>query len=662
MAKRSKRMFKIKRKQLNNKGLTLVEVMVSVTMFAIMIYPILTQMNSLIKQNYTSKLNQAETDFASRVMEEFKDAESGATDLPNGSTVTKAGYSVKKSNPIDPNSPLIYFKNNIVLEKDIDTSDPSIKTMVKDGETYRVEVSLDGSAYDTTNGSNGATTPGDEDKFTYKNPNDTKNFELENIDDRFCVMIKETSGNYDSRAANDLLDKIAAKLKVENPTRYEQWINGVDYLKSDTYSKNTYIKVDYDDTKDVYKVTVTLCYTDKDYDQSVSYLLYNAKEYDAKALGNRPPAIYLYYNQFIQNGLIKPGSDTVTVDNSGMVKTGKVSDSNQLKCFLIKTKASLGEYTYYERKGDADGGGDEVIYGYSTQNTAGSCVYKVDTEQGLYYKWPTYVLDESDYHTLQGDTTDASGNAVPGNKLDKLLGGATAAYVDSTPDADGNITRIYYYDNVMVPSNLPGADPATDSNYKKMTGEGGYTYLCSNKNGAVAPDGAKLSEGDVVYQRAANEYVWPNGNVTATAPTIDDFSLCTPSKMAYNNNAKLNLLTTTTSAYETENGLDAITFYTNLNIEDDTKNKSPFISFTSSRAGVSNVVSTGKESGIIGLQTTVDLAEVDLEKYVKTFKDNYKQGDKKLYHLKLDLYKISKDADGNSTKKKILTLESGKEA
>ena len=193
MAKRSKRMFKIKRKQLNNKGLTLVEVMVSVTMFAIMIYPILTQMNSLLKQNYTSKLNQAETDFASRVMEEFKDPESGATDLPKSSSVTKAGYSVKRADLTDPNSPLIYYKNNIVLEKDIDTSDQSIRTMQKNGETYRVEVTLDGTAYDTTNGTNAAGTSGDEDKFTYKNPNDVKNFELENIDDRFAVMLINTS-------------------------------------------------------------------------------------------------------------------------------------------------------------------------------------------------------------------------------------------------------------------------------------------------------------------------------------------------------------------------------------------------------------------------------------------------------------------------------------
>lgn len=655
MAKRSKRMFKIKRKQLNNKGLTLVEVMVSVTMFAIMIYPILTQMNSLLKQNYTSKLNQAETDFASRVMEEFKDPDSGATELPPSSSVTKAGYSVKRANLTDPNAPLIYYKNNIVLEKDIDTSDPSIKTIQRNGEKYRVEVTLDGSAYDTTNGTNAVGSSGDEDKFTYKNPNDVKNFELENIDDRFSVMIKETSGNYDSRAATDLLDKIAAKLKVENPGRYNQWINGVDFLKSDTYSKNTYIKVDYDSVKEVYKVTVSLCYTDKDYGQSVSYLLYNNKEYDAKALEYKPPTIYLYYNQFVQNGRILSGSDTITLDNSGLSATGGVDDSNQLKCFIIKTQTSLGEYTYYERKTEAEGGGSEVIYGYATQNTEGSCVYEIETDEGLYYKWPTYVLDEADYHTLQGDTTDASGNAVPGNKLDRLLGGVTAAYVDSPPDEDGNVTRKYYYDNVMVPSNLPGAKP-TGSEYSTMTSQGGYTYLCTEDD-FEAPDGAKLKEGDVVYQRAAHEYVWPNGNVTATAPSVDSFSLCTPSKMTYSNNAKLNLLVTDTSTLQTKGGLEAITFYTNLNIEDDAKNKAPDISLVSSTAGVSNVVSTGKENNTSGTQTTVNYATLDLAKYVKTFKDNYKQGDKKLYHLKLELYKIT-----GAKKRKILTLESGKEA
>lgn len=662
MAKRSKKMFKIKRKQLNNKGLTLVEVMVSVTMFAIMIYPILTQMNSLLKQNYTSKLNQAETDFASRVMEEFKDTDSGATDLPKGSSVTKAGYSVKSADPTDPDAPLIYYKNNVILEKDIDVSDPSIKTMQRGGDKYRIEVSLDGSAYDVSSGTNAAGSPADEDKFTYKNPNDIKDFELENIDDRFAVLIKETSGNYDSRAATDLLDKIAAKLKVENPGRYNQWINGVDILLTDTYSKNTYIKMDYDSIKKVYKVTVSLCYTDKDYGQSVSYLLLNGKEYDAEALGYKPPAIYLYYNQFVQNGLILSESDTITLDNSGLVSAGGgLNDSNQLKCFIIKTQTSLGEYTYYERKGEADGGGSEVIYGYATQNIVGSCVYEVETEEGKYYKWPTYVIDEADYHSLQGDTTDASGNPVSGDKLDKLLGGATAAYVDSEPDEDGNITRKYYYDNVMVPASLPGANPAGNSAYKAMKSQGGYTYLCTEDD-YEAPDGAKLKDGDVVYQRAAHEFVWPNGNVTATAPDVDYFSLCTPSKMTFSNNAKLNLLVTDNSVLRTEGDLDAITFYTNLNIEDESKNKKPDISFTSSVAGVSNVVSTGKENNATGTQTTVNYATIDMTKYIKTFKDNYKNGDKKLYHLKLELYKTTKDKNGNDIENKILTLESGKEA
>ena len=171
-------------RKLNNKGLTLVEVMISVTIFAIVAAPIVKQMNTLLKTNYSAKVSQAETDYATRVMEQFKEDNSDAVTLPVDSdgdptgNITLAGY----TKTVDPGNESIatYTMDGVRLEKDIDSSETSVTRL---GTTYKVEVTLDPTEYDTSSGNNIA---GNE----YKNPNDTSYYALENLDDEFAILIK----------------------------------------------------------------------------------------------------------------------------------------------------------------------------------------------------------------------------------------------------------------------------------------------------------------------------------------------------------------------------------------------------------------------------------------------------------------------------------------
>lgn len=623
----------------NNKGLTLIEVMVSVTIFAIMIYPIITQLNSLLKQNYTAKLSQAETDYATRVMEQFKQSNSDASEiilddegdivLTNGKASTKAGYTVNVSNP----DAYVYSMDGVKIEKDIDDKETSV---VRNGMTYSVEVKLDSSAYETTKGDNApATGSTEEDSYTYKNPNDTLYYNLENLDDRFCIMVRETSGNYDNRAMDDLVDKIALVLKKERPDRYNQWINGADTLSGVVYNKNTYVKVSYDSSKKKYYATVILSYTDSLYNQTVSYVLMNKKEYDPATTNNKPPAIYLFYNQFAQENQIISGTDTITIDNSGLATGGNISTKNILKCYVVKSESTLGEYTCYKRKSAAEGGGDEVVGGTPTNNVSGSYVYEVKDENGnKNYLWPSFIVELSDSYTEEQINAEL-------DKLDNLFGSEHLAVTETTET--GVVTK-YIFNNALVPASYANAIPDL-SVYDQETGNGYYSYLCK-KETKYNNDQDTIEPGEIVYQRSPYEYVWPNGSTTKVPPSTDCFNICTPSKVTYNKNAMTNILLTSDSIAETTSGKPAINLYSNME-------KS---SWQSSASGVSTTVSTGIENSTDGSATIVSYQTVDVDKFIKRLEDDKKVGANRLYHITLNLYRV----EGNN-KKRVLTLESGKE-
>nr|MCR4716714.1 type II secretion system GspH family protein [Lachnospiraceae bacterium] len=226
--------------QLDNAGLTLVEILVSMAIFAIMLFPMLTGFNSLLKQNKTAKLTQAETDYAARVMEEFKQNSDVIT--ASGSGATQLGYNYSESGDT-----LVYTKNNITIGQDFETtpsdlfnlSSNAVRKLDTNGNEYRVVVSLDASAYETSNSTAGG------DIYDYKDPNASLDYNLDNIDERFSVLIRDTGLNYDTRATTDLVDKAAKVLKETDSKRYNMWLNGVvNVFMNAKYAKNTYIKVD----------------------------------------------------------------------------------------------------------------------------------------------------------------------------------------------------------------------------------------------------------------------------------------------------------------------------------------------------------------------------------------------------------------------------------
>ena len=606
-----------KLKKLNNKGLTLTEVMVSVLIFAILIVPIVTQLSSLLKQNYTVKVNQAETDYATRVMEQFKELDADAVEIPldnngneivesDGTIKTKAGYTVDKSNA----KMYVYSMNGVQLEKDLDVNATSVS---KNGVTYDVKVSLDSAAYDTSSG----------DTPVYKNPNDTIDYKLANIDDSNSVMIKEIISNYDSRAEIELLDKYLEQLKQKDINKYNRYMNGADVLQNLAYAKNIYVKVA-KGTKSgqaCYLVTVKLIYTENNYGEQVEYPIMSNKVYYASKTGNVPPSVYIFYNQYIQENMIVDGSDSITIDNSEC-------QDEPIKCYVIKGETeSSGTYEYYVRKTEK---GSQTVESTATLNTAGSYVYKVVTDNGVRYKWPSYVTDTRD---------DAKYGSEPVATVPVPTSGSTG--VTEPYEQNSASPAEWYVYNDVITTVAPSSDY-----YDRYTGEGSYSYIRKEDDTADNPTGVNgtlLKQGDCVYQRSDNQYVWPDGTVSNHSPDIAYFYLCTPSKKEYATNVKLNLMLAQNSVF-TNNGQQMISVYTNLNPSSDFRSSLYLM-------GATGATSTG-----VGIKYNNYQAISDLTSCVKGLESDKGDGANRLYHIKLELYK-----NEGTESKKILTLESGKE-
>ena len=610
-----------KLKKLNNKGLTLTEVMVSVLIFAILIVPIVTQLSSLLKQNYTVKVNQAETDYATRVMEQFKELDADAVKVPvdnDGNEVSgaknTAGYTVDISNP----KMYVYSMNGVQLEKDLDANATSVS---RNGVTYDVKVSLDSSAYAAVSGNASG----------YKDPNDTIDYKLANIDASNSVLLKEIISNYDSRAEIELLDKYLDKLKDEDIDKYNSYMSGADVLQNLAYAKNIYVKVA-EGTKNgkaCYLVTVKLIYTENNYRQQVEYPILTNKMYYADKTGNVPPSLYIFYNQYIQENQIVDGSDSITIDNSEC-------KDKPIKCYIIKGESeSTGTYEYYMRKKEK---GTQMVESADTRNIAGRYVYKVVTDSGVRYKWPSFVTDTRDDAKYGSEPTIIT---VP-------EAGSTGVTDSYEQNSSTSPTKWYVYNDVVTT-----VAPSLDC-YDKFTGNGSYSYIRKEDDTlahAAKKERSPLKQGDCVYQRSDNLYVWPDGTVSNHSPNVEDFYLCTPSKKEFvsgtaTNSVKLNLMLAKDSVF-TNNGQQMINVYTNLDPANDFRS-SKFL------MGATGASSTGvgiTYSDCIELSSTEELPAC-----VKGLESDKDDGANRLYHIKLELYK-----NEGTESKKILTLESGKE-
>lgn len=653
-------------RSLDNQGLTLIEVIVSVAIFSIVAFPLITQLNTLMRGNYTAKVSQAETDLATRVMEQFKQADPNIILSSDGTGAANQweGYTVGTDMVTGSSK---YEKKDIVIGKDIDTgvSGDTGYSPVRSNTKYNVEVLLDADKYSSGNGTLITDNSG---KVLYDDINDTKYYNLDNIDNNFSVILNADSSNYDTTATQDLTDKLAEQLKDNNPVRYNQWRRGVNILGSIRYNKYLYITVNrastYDsvkaDGKPVYEVTARLTYVVDTSTSNVSlglngagklavsYTLVNEQKIYSSQTGGRLPSIYVLYNQYVQGAnKIESGRDSIIIDNSGVA--GDMTDTNPLKVYIVRSNAAdNGKYEYYERKESA---GDETYYNSvgsesHTENTVGSRVYEVPQayDNKTYYLYPSIMISSGD-----ADYQRIKSSLMPGS--------AAVSSIDASKSASGNAVQRYeYYTNVY--SELAPSDLFHDTSlYSQGEGRGYYGYRAreiSGKDYFVDRNGGtekNMYPGDIVYQRSAHEYVYPDGTVTNQIPDLKFYDITTPSKVDYKQRIALNVVAADQSVTDEKR----FKIFTNLS-----SYSNQIISSNSAGTGEPNmpnpIVDAGDvTSGINNNYKTVTAKTLDNFNPLSGDADLNKP--KRMYHVTVNLYRVV----DSGTPKKVLTLESGKE-
>jgi prepilin-type N-terminal cleavage/methylation domain-containing protein len=343
-------------RRLNNKGFSLVEIIIAVAVFAILVYPISTAIVTAAKTRSTSTKKQYAVEEAEEIMENFKTADlSGDVNLPDDNGTT--GYAFTKGASTTQSLKLPDGTSTEYTTTTYTCNDISLGTKY---EKYNCEVEVNDAAYqvlksgyvleELDDGSGNAVykTEGS----SYVKTNMSSSGTVRNLDSKQSAIITGatytgagstvTENNLDNQAYQYFKD---AKLDVlkDYDVQYNQYLAGAAIFDRDSFDKNTTIKISKLGSK--YTIECIVTYTDHTqlgviksayeasgnnvYKPTTAYgegIVYQ-QEFD----GEIPP-IYLLYAPAIYNGSYCE-NDYITVDNSGI--------SEEAKIYLFETTADL---------------------------------------------------------------------------------------------------------------------------------------------------------------------------------------------------------------------------------------------------------------------------------------------------------------------------------
>lgn len=337
----------------NNKGFSLVEVIVAIAVFAILIVPLTSQLIGAIRTNETSKKKQYAIEKAEEIMEQFKVCDfSKDIRIPDGNSTGDYLFTLSNSEKKSVSLP-----NGKTVDYSIDTYKCNL-SLGEEYEKYTCEVQVNSLAYAVLSGGY----VWDSEKNTFKedskgNPVRASEAtgDIRNLDnDQAAIISGATYLGQNSGVEGNSLDNKAfqyfqdAKLDIlkKYDVYYSQYLSGADYFVNDSFNKYTDIKVEkksgkyvvscivhYEDNtklgiiKSAYAASGTnVYYPDTIYGKGVVY----EKEYDML------PPIYLLYVPAVYNGAYCP-VDNISVDTSGLAAGDKA------KIYVFETAAEIDD-------------------------------------------------------------------------------------------------------------------------------------------------------------------------------------------------------------------------------------------------------------------------------------------------------------------------------
>lgn len=321
--------------KINNKGFSLVEVIVAIAVFAILIIPLTTQLISAVNTNTKTTKKQYAVEMAEELMESFKVCDlKDAITVSDGDSSSSSEYVFTKTST---ETKSITLPNSTTAPYTIDTYTCNDIAIGENFEKYTCEVTVNSAAYAVSSRgyvydreNNACKVDDDGNYITTKPATGT----IRNLDNKQAAIITgatytgQGSGvnenNLDNQAFAHFKD-VKLDLLKENTVYYNQYLSGSDYFSADYFNKYTTIKVSKVGSKYVIECIVR-------YEDQTKLTLISAKyatgaknvyEPDT-AYGNgvvyrqefdELPPIYLLYVPAIYNGAYCP-SDFIQIDNS----------------------------------------------------------------------------------------------------------------------------------------------------------------------------------------------------------------------------------------------------------------------------------------------------------------------------------------------------------
>lgn len=312
-----------------NKGFSMVEILISITIFMILMIPIVSALFSGIKRTTSGKELQYRNDFAQNLMEYVKEDSINNVIMPNYYSSIGA-YDIGTSSSAGTVASTITGED-IPFEKHYVQGSMNLGTN-HTKYSYIMEVSNE--YY--------ATKEAKDD--TYVNPNNLSLGVVEDLDRDKVALIDGTIANYDEAVSNAFMTKKIQILKDNNPEKYAQYVSQIEVANpfsndgvtriikvvvsgSKTTGYEVSCKLSYHDNSTV-EVTTGVSMQAPQYlgDYNIEYTPYT-KKFDTL------PNIYLMYNTCLYNGFYSP-NDYIVYDTSG------VTDDTPVNVFVVETAST----------------------------------------------------------------------------------------------------------------------------------------------------------------------------------------------------------------------------------------------------------------------------------------------------------------------------------
>jgi prepilin-type N-terminal cleavage/methylation domain-containing protein len=457
----------------NNKGFSLIEVIIAVAVFAILIVPLTSQLISAVNINKKSTKKQYAIDKAEQIMESFKTADmsSSAISIPDGNSTGSYNFTCTTTTPKTTDNKIAGVKKVNYTEKTYTCNDISIGgNYAKYGCTVTVsdlaqQVAAMGYIWDPATGDAKVDENGDYVKIT------SSVGTVRTLDNKQAAIIAGATytgdtgtadgNNLDNQASSYFKDQKTELLK-NHTVQYNQMLSsdGDEFWKNDEFSKTTTIKVS-KTANNKYRVQCIVEYVDKttigviksEYENNTNNVY---KPASANGEGvvyqndyDKLPPIYLLYVPATSNG-IYVNRDYVNID------TNALDADEKAKIYIFQTVADIDD-KYAEIINEALQGGDssktldDLIYVNNQHNVSPSSV-KVRVNFADSTGTLKKPADEAKINTLAGKT--------------KVYANFTVDKPNSTVSVmgtkDDTADDVYMYDLTVLMEEKDSNDKTTD--------------------------------------------------------------------------------------------------------------------------------------------------------------------------------------------------------